>query len=79
MGQEQVLDMPLPVLVAVVAMVVLLAVLGRVALSLRRRVVVRQGLYLAWDAGRAARSAQEREFRLARLSIDPIDERDLRR
>lgn len=77
MSQEQVLGMPLPVMLALVAMVVLLAVLGRVALSLRRRVAVRQGLYLAWDAGRATRG-EEREFRLARLSIDPIDDRSTR-
>lgn len=78
MGQEQVLGMPLPVMLALVAMVVVLAVLGRVALSLRRREAVRQGLYLAWDAG-DAKHGEDREFRLARLSIDPIDDRDMRR
>lgn len=78
MSQDQLLGLPLPVMLALAAMVVLLAVLGRVALSLRRRAPVRQGLYLAWDARRAM-GDETHHFRLARLSIEPIDDRDMRR
>lgn len=77
MSHEQLVEMPIPVTLALLAMVLLLAVLGRVALSMRRRAPVRQGLFLAWDAGRA-NDAGERPSRLARLSIDPVDRRDMR-
>lgn len=77
MSHEQLLEMTVPVTLALLAMVLLLAVLGRVALSMRRRAPVRQCLYRAWDACRA-NEAGERPSRLARLSTEPFDKRDMR-